>query len=63
MKFPDISKCPRKNIDLMFIGLLDIIEGLCLILSLGYWSDVNFVMRYLCWRTEKEIENKQIDYD
>jgi hypothetical protein len=52
MHIPDIRKRPWKNIDLMVIGLLDTLDGMTKVISLGFSSGkYNICMKYLEWRT------------
>ena len=55
MKIPDIRKRPWKNIDLMIIGILEVIDGYAKFLSLGFWCPSR-TMDYLEWRTRKMFE-------
>lgn len=52
MRFPDISKRPWRNVDMVIAGLCDIIDGLSAIVSLGFYS-TQIAMSYLCWRSDK----------
>jgi len=55
MSFPDISKRPWSNIDLMVVGLCDVIAGSISVCTLGFKTS-ELAMRYLCWRSLKMSE-------
>jgi len=42
----------------MFGGVLDIINGLCMILSLGFYSTA-LVCNFSCWRMRRMLARKQ----
>lgn len=54
MKFPDIRKPGWRNLDLMIVGLTEIIDGFCLFISLGTWTP-SVTVRYTMWRSLKMI--------
>jgi hypothetical protein len=58
MRFPDISKRPWQNIDIMIAGALDIACGLARVLSLGYWTP-EWTIDYLFWRSMKMLDTHQ----
>jgi hypothetical protein len=45
----NVGKFPYKNLDLMIISSLDIIQGLCNLFTLGFWKP-NLSSNYLHWR-------------
>ena len=55
MRIPDIRCWPWKNIDLMFVGVLDVIDGFSWVLTLGCYSP-DLSMDYLFWRSLKMLE-------
>ncbi len=57
MLIPDISKRPWKNIDIVVTGLLDVMEGLGRIFSLGFWIP-DITMSYLYWRSMKMLDRQ-----
>ena len=59
MRFPDISKRPWKNIDIVVVGLLDISGGLLRVLSLGFWMPPDWTITYLFWRSIKMLDIHQ----
>lgn len=50
----DIRKRPFRNIDLMLIGLLSMLDGATAILSLGFYKS-SLDMAYIEWRTRLAI--------
>lgn len=57
MWFPDIRKRPWRDIDLFVLGIMEVINGLSRILSLGMWA-AQTDMRYIYWRSQKMIDNR-----
>lgn len=56
--FLNWHKAPYKNIDLIIIGLCDIVDGIVLVMSLGFFSLATH-FRYVKWRTLQMIEAKR----
>lgn len=58
---PWFAKFPGSNIDFMIVSVCSITEGLCGLLSLGFYAP-NLGMLYLIWRLQqntKAIKNKK----
>lgn len=53
-RFPDISKRPWRNADIMIVGLCEVADGLAKLLSLGFRA-TNTAMAYLVWRSERMV--------
>jgi hypothetical protein len=62
MRFPDISKRPWMNIDLMICGFLGMLDGLILFFSLGF-VQTGFEMSYIVWRTERMCIDRKDEKD
>lgn len=58
MWFPDISKFPWRNIDIIIICTLQLIDALTGIVSLGFHTS-NLDMTYLVWRSEQMVKRSQ----
>lgn len=50
---PDVDKRPWKNLDSMLRGFIQILDGITLIISLGYYQS-SLYMRYLIWRNDQQ---------
>jgi len=57
-KFDNPIKGPWHNITMMVAGLFYIIDGLCLIVSLGFYTSSSLSLRFLLWKAQKEYELK-----
>lgn len=51
-------RVPYKNIDLVIIGLCNILDGITLVLSLGFIK-LSLHFKYVKWRTYKMIYVKE----
>jgi hypothetical protein len=54
--FPNITKFPWRNIDILIICVLRLIDSLTGIVSLGFHVS-NFDMIYLMWRSQKMVSS------
>ena len=54
MWFPNWRKRPWRNLDLMIIGICNVLAGCLMICSLGFY-DRNLALNYVGWRMRKWI--------
>jgi hypothetical protein len=56
--FPDITVRPWRNLDLMIVGLCEIVQGLAAVVMLGYLKPP-IAVAYLVWRSKQMMARRK----